>query len=135
MGDIMPQVSSTTAKAVALALTAATTPAFAQQATTIVAPTPSATVMQLSEADCKVFMGMSAKVFRSIGRQNLSDDFANAMYDFAVTRRCAGPYNVPTRGKDIAAFGSIDGILYGNGISLEKIGVRQVKPTAALTKN
>ncbi|MEQ1697704.1 MAG: hypothetical protein ABL901_17870 [Hyphomicrobiaceae bacterium] len=134
----MIHVSSSTINAAALAMIAASAvslPSHAEKATTVAAPVTSNTVMQLSESDCKVFAGMTLRVIESIGRKKLSDDFVKAMVDFGVTRRCAGPYNIPTRGSDIAAYSSITGILYGNGISLEKIGVRQVKPTAELTQN
>lgn len=123
-------------KTAALALLAATAiplPAAAQQATTIAVPAPLNTVMQLSESDCKVFAGMAVRVIESMGRQTLSSEFIDAMIDFAVTKKCKGPYNIPTpRGRDVAAYNSIGGILASNGISLERIGVRQVKPVAAL---
>jgi hypothetical protein len=131
----MVQVSTAIAKTAALAMLAATSiplSATAQQATTVAAPGVTSTVMQLSESDCKVFAGMTVRVIDSMGRQNLSNEFVKAMIDFAVTKKCSGPYNIPTRGQDISAFNSIGGILASNGISLERIGVRQVKPVAAL---
>jgi len=134
----MVQVSSAVSKTAALAMLAATALPFsatAQQATKVAAPGAAATVMQLSESDCKVFAGMAVRVIDSMGRQNLSNEFVKAMIDFAVTKKCSGPYNIPTRGQDISAFESISGILASNGISLERIGVRQIKPVAALTQN
>ena len=131
----MVQVTSAVAKTAALAMLAATAiplSATAQQATTVAAPGAAATVMQLSAADCRVFAGISMDVMKSMGRANLSDEFVRGMIDFAVNKKCVGPYNVPTRGQDISAFNSIGGILASNGISLERIGVRQVKPVAAL---
>ncbi len=134
----MVQVSSAVAKTVALAMLAATTiplSATAQQATTVAAPGAAGTVMQLSERDCKVFAGISMDVMKSIGRANLSDEFVRGMIDFAVNKKCTGPYSIPARGQDINAFGTIDGILGSNKIMLDRIGVRAVKPVAALTQN
>lgn len=131
----MNRQASIAANTAALALVAATAIASdvrAQQPTPIAAP-GTATVMQLSEAECKAFAGVTTDVIKTMGRANMSNEFVRAMIDFAVTRRCVGPYNIPTRGQDIAAFNSIGGILGVNGISLDKIGVRQVKPVAALT--
>ena len=135
----MVQVSSAVAKTAALAMLAATAiplSATAQQATTVAAPGAADTVMQLTAADCRVFAGISMDVMKSLGRTNLSDEFVRGMIDFAVNKKCVGPYSVPTpRGHDVAAYNSISGILATNGISLERIGVRQIKPVAALTQN
>ena len=133
----MNRTSNAAAKAVALAMTAATAanvlPVSAQQATRVAAP--SATVMQLSEADCKVFAGMTVRVINSMGPKTLSADFINAMIDFGANRKCAGPYNIPTNSTDVVAYKSVTDILNANGISLARIGVRAVGPTAALTQN
>ena len=134
----MVQVSSAVAKTAALAMIAATAIPFsatAQQATKVATPGVASTVMQLSAAECNVFAGISMDVMKSIGRANLSDEFVRGMIDFAVNRKCTGPYSVPARGRDIDAFVAIDGILGSNKIMLDKIGVRSVKPVAALTQN
>jgi hypothetical protein len=134
----MVQVSTAIAKTAALAMLAATSiplSASAQQATNVAAPGATSTVMQLSAADCRVFAGIATDVMKTIGRENLSDEFVRGMIDFAVNKKCTGPYSIPARGKDIAAFATIDGILGSNKIMLDKIGVRSVKPVAALTQN
>lgn len=134
----MVQVSSAIAKTAALAMLAATAiplSALAQQATKVATPGAASTVMQLSAAECNVFAGISMDVMKSIGRANLSDEFVRGMIDFAVNRKCTGPYSIPARGQDINAFGTIDGILGSNKIMLDRIGVRAVKPVAALTQN
>ena len=136
----MAQLSSSKAKAVALAMTgiaAATSfPASAQQATainaTISAP---ATAQRLTEDQCKVFMGFTAQYIKLNGRENLSDAFVNAMVDFAVNRKCAGPANIPTAGREIDVFNSIRRIMYSTtGVELQKIGVVQVRRTASLER-
>lgn len=117
------------------AATAVPHSAVAQQNTTGPSDGGSMTVMQLSERDCKVFAGISMDVIKSIGRANLSDEFVRGMIDFAVNKKCTGPYSVPARGRDIDAFVAIDGILGSNKIMLDKIGVRSVKPVEAPAQN
>jgi hypothetical protein len=134
----MVQVNSAVAKTVALAMLAATAvplSATAQQATRVAAPGAASTVMQLSAADCTVFAGIATDVIKSVGRANLSDEFVRGVIDFAVNKKCAGPYSFPARGRDHDAFGAIDGILGSNKIMLDRIGVRAAKPVAALTQN
>ncbi len=135
----MVQVSSAVAKTAALAMLAATAiplSATAQQATRVAAPGTASTVMQLSAAECNVFSGISMDVMKKMGRANLSDEFVHGMMDFAVNKKCTGPYSIPARhGRDSDAFGTIDGILGSNKIMLDKIGVRASKPVAALTQN
>ena len=134
----MNVTSDAAGKMFAAAITAASaavfaSPTSAQQATRVAAP--SATVMQLSEADCKVFAGMTMRVIKSMGPTTLSADFINAMVDFGANRRCAGPYNIPTNGTDVVAYKTVTDILNASGINLARIGVRAVGPTAALTQN
>jgi hypothetical protein len=75
-------------------------------------------------------------VMKKMGRANLSDEFVHGMMDFAVNKRCTGPYSIPARhGRDSDAFGAIDGILGSNKIMLDKIGVRAAKPVAAPAQN
>lgn len=131
--------STATAKALALVISGAAAlsafPANAQQATNInVTRTASAVTTQaMTEEQCKAFKSLTADHIRVIGRQNLSDAFVNAMVDFAINRKCAGPANIPTVGKDIAVFNSISGFMEVTyRIDLDKIGLRQVKPVASL---
>jgi hypothetical protein len=135
----MVQVSTAIAKTAALAMLAATSiplSASAQQATTVAAPGAASAVMQLSAADCRVFAGIATDVMKSIGREKLSDEFVRGMIDFAVNKKCTGPYSIPARhGRDSDAFGTIDGILGSNKIMLDKIGVRAAKPVATLSRN
>lgn len=136
MPQFAPSAPSATTWAafLAMAASATTNPVLAQDATKVAAPSAPAAVMQLSAADCRAFAGIATDVINTVGRENVSDAFVKAVIDFAVKRQCTGPYSIPARGKDIDAFVAIDGILGSNNIFLDKIGVRSVRATAALTQ-
>jgi hypothetical protein len=113
---------------------AATFPATAQQATNINITRPApATTQVMTEAQCRAFKGLLTDHIRVTGRENLSDGFVSAMVDFAINRKCAGPASIPTAGREIDVFNSISGLMEVTyRIDMDKIGLRQVKRTAAL---
>lgn len=131
----MAQHASTTvqiAAGLSLAAAAAAGPAIAQDLTKTAAPAGAPKVMQLTEEQCAMFKRATLDVIKVIGRANLSDEFVNAMVDFGVRRKCAGPAEIPARGRDIDALNTVRSILLSSNVSLEQIGVRGVRQTASL---
>ncbi len=108
--------------------------ANAQSATPrTIAVTPGATAQGLTNDQCIIFRNHLTQHIRVVGRQNLNDDFVNAMVDFAINRKCVAPAIIPAAGRDIDVFNSISDIMrQTQNVDLRGMGIRLVARTASL---
>lgn len=83
----------------------------------------------LTNDQCIMFRNHLTDHIRVVGRQHLSNDFVNAMIEFAVNRRCSAPANIPAVGRDIDVFNSISNIMrQTQNVNLRGIGITLVAP-------
>jgi len=128
-------LAAAAAVAVAAPVSDAAAQGAASKATNVAVTTPG-TVQGLTDAQCKLFKGWLIDHIKSVGRQNLSDEFVAAMGDFALKKDCTAPVSIPVFGgtrKDIDVFNSISSIMRTTqGIDLRALGVNPVLRTASL---
>lgn len=120
------------AVAVAAPVSDAAAQSAAPKATNVAVTTPGA-VQGLTNDQCKAFKGILTDFIKDVGRQNLSDDFVNAMVEFAINKKCAAPASIPVTPRDLSVFNAISGLMYQTQrVELKKMGIVPVLRTAAL---